>query len=622
MQVGGLLQRHIAGQLGVAGGGTEQVVGARVDQHRRVLAVGAGADRILVPVDAQGDVVRQAPHRRLDRNAGSEAEPVGVDLRIDQRQLIAALRHAGEIEPAAGFGDVFERRAAAAELHAGAADRIAVRVEQAAVHFERRRRRIQLGLEDRHVGAESRQQGRVLCRDVNRLVRVTGDRVQLLALDGAVAVLERDVAPRRRAHDVPGVAVGARKVRHHLAAPEGCAAGDRRLQAGAGAVGQLGRAGVVEQRGEDVLRRDQVVARDARRHLSGPVEDQRGAEAELVERPLALAEAGEELTDLPTVVGEIDDQRVVAQVARLELGDHLADHRVEPGDVGVVVDLVASQPLAFVRRAILRRRVERRVRQRRRHPGEEGLVLRHIQEVAERLDAGAAEVVADAAEDRAARRIVGNVRRHPVREPGLREAAGPHLAAFPRQIAGALELARQRPHVLDLFAVRDAGAGAEQRVDRDRGGVPLRRMDAAEERAQRGYAEARRHVHVAEDHPLRRQGVEVGRDDLRIAHEARVRPAVVVADDEHDVGRGLGHRRGHRRKAAQREARQRTPDCPRPPCDRHAEQPETPGHRWPPRFEVRATYHASPTASLSGVSSPAQHCLSKRRPVRPASARG
>jgi len=127
---------------------------------------------------------------------------------------------------------------------------------------------------------------------------------------------------------------------------------------------------------------------------------------------------------------------------------------------------------------------------------------------------------------------------HAGAEPAIPPGALPVLAGLEARVARALEQARERLHLGDDLHLAQATLSAcFMRLDELLGArAEAKRGVAREQGLQRGPASAGRVEAVGEDDTLRRDGIHVGRACDLAAHEAEVGPALIVADDQHDVG--------------------------------------------------------------------------------------
>ena len=534
------------------GGGVRPAAAARGGRNRGdqggVPWPGSAAD-----VGARGERQPGVDAARRDRHGDRLGQATEGERRVapPAGERVRSLRHRGEGEVAAparedAQSDHASRGAAAGKLQPFALQRGAPGIGQTSGDVDGCAAEVEALLPRAHVVAEASQQVRVRARDVVGLEGIVGDRVQLL-----VPARGHEVAPPGRAHP-PAVVLGnpAPEASDEARASDRTSALHRIAQAASLEVADRCRSGVVEQRRRHVQRRDQIVAHDPGVDVARPAQDERRAEAELVQRALARADARTGHARVLAVVGQVDDQRVVTQAACVERRQHAADHRVEPAHVRVVRGLGGREPRARVRARELGRRVVGPVRQHRRDPQEERPPARLVEERLERRHgaavgpAVATEAVAGAAEP--ARE---EERREPVRESGRGVRALPELAAFPREVAGARQLARDGAVVLHLGARRQRAEHAREDAAPP---LPLLGVDAREQRAQGRLAETRRALRVDERGAARGERVEVRRAGTRVAHEARVRPAVIVPDQQDEVRRtirGSGRRSGGEEQA-------------------------------------------------------------------------
>ena len=215
----------------------------------------------------------------------------------------------------------------------------------------------------------------------------------------------------------------------------------------------------------------------------------------------------------------------------------LAAGFVEPLAHRVVLGHVrgAARPGVSFQQAL--RRIVRGVRQERRVPDEEGFLLRHrvVDEVRHRLHPFAADrqpCVAMAAPPRVA---VG----HAVGETAVLPGAFPPLARLMGEVAVGGQQLDEAGELVESFAQRFIQVRAPRHRLPPSTSLPVIpcvtgyspvTIDASD-----GRQSGDRHVAAFKPQAARGQLVEVRRLDVRMPHEAVVRPRLVVAQDQHDV---------------------------------------------------------------------------------------
>ena len=192
----------------------------------------------------------------------------------------------------------------------------------------------------------------------------------------------------------------------------------------------------------------------------------------------------------------------------------------------------------------------RRVRQENAVPDEKrpALEFGFLHEVINGLHGLAPDCQADVAVPPAAFRVAVG---HPVGKPAAAIIAFPPLAGLERKILPLGEHAGQCRMRLDArhdrlieSVILGIGTGpprvsavGEARVVA--GDFVLVRIKAGDDRRQRRPANRRRRVAARERERLAGQAIEVGRLDVRMAHETVVGPSLVIRDDQQDIRRGL-----------------------------------------------------------------------------------
>ena len=279
---------------------------------------------------------------------------------------------------------------------------------------------------------------------------------------------------------------------------------------------------------------------------------------------------------LPAVVVHVHEQGVVQEAAAFDEVHQLAHAVVPPSDVGVVQLGGFAQRFVFVELGVGVGSVERRVGQLRREPEEERRLLAAVDEVVNRLHGFAQQVVAGAAhhlqeEPLPAERRHVPAGAHPFREVAVLVAVLPPLAALPARVAGRGQERRQRVerthggghlHYVPLALLARVQRGVARILplpafhDAPLAQHILHRVQPGDGGTQRRPAVGRRDVPQGERVAARGQGVHGGRDHVAVAHEAEVGIAVVVADQQHDVGRlfARGREAGDERQRRQCQA--------------------------------------------------------------------
>ena len=330
-----------------------------------------------------------------------------------------------------------------------------------------------------------------------------------------------------------------------------------------------GRAGAAQgrHRGEHVHGGDQPVALRAGGCEAGQARDERNASAALEDAHLALAQlagaAGVVPVALPrTVVAREDDEGVVGESVLLERRHDPARGRVDLADHVAVGPLLAHARHAQGR---AERDVGHRVGEVEEErllaapldevEGAEGVALRQLRLLRQRRD-GLAEAV-------------------PVEHLQLGVAAsrypevveGPHVVGVgqPVDLVEALLGGQERRAVAEVpladhagrvaLLLQELGQGLLLRVEPVASGGAQRAEDAdplrvapRQERGSRRAADRLGHVEVREAHALGGEPVQVRRLEALRAVAPDVGVALVIGEDEHDVGRalllGAGRRRG------------------------------------------------------------------------------
>ena len=263
---------------------------------------------------------------------------------------------------------------------------------------------------------------------------------------------------------------------------------------------------------------------------------------------------------LPAVVADVHEQRIVHQAVAFDVVHEPAHAVVPPGHVGIVELGRFRDVHVPVVLAVGVGRVERHVRQRRREPDEERLLPVAVDEIEHRLHGLAHQIVAVGAHQLLEKAVAAVGRQvpafaHAFGEMTVAIVVLPPFAALPAHIAGFAEQLWQSfefAHGRGLFHLlpKPSLAVAERLVAGVFTAPPLddfvlaqnvlHRMQAGDQGAQRGAAIGGRDMGMGECGSARGQGVHGGCHDIFVAHEAKIRVAVVVAHEQDDIRRPLG----------------------------------------------------------------------------------
>ncbi len=190
-------------------------------------------------------------------------------------------------------------------------------------------------------------------------------------------------------------------------------------------------------------------------------------------------------------------------------------------------------------------RVVRRVRKERRIPDEKRLLLRNgmVDEFSDRLHALTPDLQSIITMAPTSLRIAMG---HPMSEPAILKRSFPPLARLVRKVTVRGQCPDKTRVPMELLAQRHiqgrAIDAAIHVVARD---AVLKRMEPGDDGGQGRTAKRRRHVATFENQTLPGETVEIRSPNLRMPHEAVVRPRLIIAEYQDDIGRlRLGGARG------------------------------------------------------------------------------
>ena len=284
---------------------------------------------------------------------------------------------------------------------------------------------------------------------------------------------------------------------------------------------------------------------------------------------------------IPAVVREVDEQRLLAQAATLDVLDQLPDQVVVPGTGGEIARSRTGEPLAPIALLELLRRRVGNVRKHRCEPDEEGIVAVGIDEVVNRLHGLSTQLGAFASPGAL---LVVRVD-HPIGESGGLEGAFPVLSRLEGPVAPRRQKTGQGIEVFDREVLVEIRVRPRQAADPV---VPLVGVESGQQAGQRGPAVAPGVVGPEKDGAVRGQRIQIRRLDVWRARETEVGKTVIVADHENDVrSRGIATSRcrEQQRSQPQQEGAQGRHGCgcPRrladPRADEHGDEHRAEGDR-------------------------------------------